>query len=403
MKGTVYKRVLPSGRVCWELQVDAGRDETGKRLRVVRGGFDRKCDAETELTRLLQEKNEGLLVKPDPRTFSEFMDEWFREHAEKHCQPKTVERYRQLAGYVLPQIGHVALRDLSTLMLERVFNRLKDTGGQKKRRLKRGEKPEAAPLSARTVKNVADLVRGALGTALRWQLLKTNPATACELPKVVKREARALDPAETEWFLDGARGTWLYPFLMTEAATGARRGELLALAWSDLLIESVPALMTISKSLEQTKQGLRIKPTKTEKPRTVPLPAIAVEALKEHRQRQAVYREQYGPDYRTDLNLVFATPEGEHLKPDSVTSKASALAKKLGLKGVCLHSLRHSHGSQLLSAGVPLPAVSKRLGHSSVYVTATVYSHALPQDELAAADIWDATMRKVNQDGRAKQ
>ena len=54
-----------------------------------------------------------------------------------------------------------------------------------------------------------------------------------------------------------------------------------------------------------------------------------------------------------------------------------------------LHTLRHSHASQLLSAGVPLAAVSKRLGHSSVYVTATIYSHALSKDEVAAATVWD--------------
>ena len=77
-----------------------------------------------------------------------------------------------------------------------------------------------------------------------------------------------------------------------------------------------------------------------------------------------------------------------------MTAKVCLLAKKAGLNGSSLHTLRHSHGSQLLSAGVPLPAVSKRLGHSSVFVTATVYSHALSKDETAAAEVWDATVQK---------
>jgi integrase len=100
----------------------------------------------------------------------------------------------------------------------------------------------------------------------------------------------------------------------------------------------------------------------------------------------------FGPDYRTDLNLVFCDVQGNHLKPDSVTAKACLIAKRAGLNDTSLHTLRHSHGSQLLSAGVPLPTVSKRLGHSSVYVTATVYSHALAKDEIAAADAWDAAV-----------
>ncbi len=395
MKGCTFKRILPSGRISWELQLDAGRDEAGKRLRIVRGGFRRQCDADAALTRLLQEKADGTLVRPDPQTFGQFIGEWFREHAEKCCEPKTVERYRQLADYVLPHLGTVPLRDLTTLILERTYHLIHERGGKAKRRLKAGEKPQPAPLSARTVKHVADMVRAALNTAARWKLLKVNPAIGCELPKVQQHEARALNPAETEWFLAGARGTWLYPFLLLEAATGARRGELCALAWNDLTLDGVPPLITISKSLEQTRQGLRVKPPKNDRSRTLPLPALAVEALREHRAQQDDWRRAFGGDYLADLNLVFSTPDGNYLKPDTVSAKGSALARKLGLKGVSLHTLRHSHGSQLLSAGVPLPAVSKRLGHSSTHVTASVYAHAMPQDELAAAEVWDTMMRRV--------
>jgi integrase len=91
-------------------------------------------------------------------------------------------------------------------------------------------------------------------------------------------------------------------------------------------------------------------------------------------------RQMFGTGYRTDLNLVFCQPDGDYIRPDTVTKAVRRLAKKAGFSGVSLHTLRHSHGSQLLSAGVPLPAVSKRLGHSNIYVTATVYAHALPSD-----------------------
>lgn len=181
----------------------------------------------------------------------------------------------------------------------------------------------------------------------------------------------------------------MYPYLLMDAATGCRRGELLALSWPDLALDSVPAMMTISKSLSQTRTGLHIKSTKNEKPRTLSLPATVVEALKELWEQQKEYRQKFGSDYRADLDLVFCGPVGDYLKPDSITSKVCLLARKLGMPGVSLHTLRHSHGSQLLSKGVPLPTVSKRLGHSSVRVTAEVYSHALSSDEMAAADVWD--------------
>ncbi len=103
----------------------------------------------------------------------------------------------------------------------------------------------------------------------------------------------------------------------------------------------------------------------------------------------------FGNDYRRDLGLVFCCPDSNYLKPDSVSSKCSLIAKRAGLKSVSLHTLRHSLTSLLLSLGVPLPAVSKRLGHSSPHFTATVYSHALPRDEQAAAEVWESAFQNT--------
>jgi hypothetical protein len=84
-----------------------------------------------------------------------------------------------------------------------------------------------------------------------------------------------------------------------------------------------------------------------------------------------------------------------YVKPDSVTAKACLIARKAGFSNVGIHSLRHSHGSQLLSKGVPLPTVSKRLGHSDVYTTAKIYAHALPKDDVTAAELWDSSVGKA--------
>jgi integrase len=387
MNGCVFKRKLPSGSITWGYSIDAGKDENGQRKQIFKSGFERKGEAADALRQKLNEKDEGALVKPDPTTFAEFLKEWLKEHAARNCTPKTVERYRQLADYALPHIGTTKLQDLSALTLERVFNHLKDSGGwNRKAKANR-------PLSAKTVRHIAGLVHVALETAIRWKLLKTNPANGCQLPKVTKREAKALDAGQLREFLDAARAHGLYDFVMLAAATGCRRGELLALTWAD--VDFIGRLMRVSKSLEQTREGLRLKSTKTEKPREISLPRSAIEVLRTHRGSQVQNRRLFGPDYRDDLNLVFATPEGDYLKPDTLTAKVCLLATKAGLKGASLHTLRHSHGSQLLSAGVSLPTVSKRLGHSSVYVTATVYSHALSMDEVAAADAWETSIYDV--------
>ena len=118
------------------------------------------------------------------------------------------------------------------------------------------------------------------------------------------------------------------------------------------------------------------------------LPESAIAALEVHEKKQDDLRQKFGPDYRSDLDLAFANPDGTPLKPDSVSATVSALFKRLKIakpKGNSLHLLRHSHTSVLLAQGVPLPAVSARLGHSSIRTTQEIYTHMITgQDEEAA-------------------
>ena len=125
-------------------------------------------------------------------------------------------------------------------------------------------------------------------------------------------------------------------------------------------------------------------------PRPVSLPASAIAALNAHRKRQDKFRHQFGPDYRADLDLIFANPDGTPLKPDSISASVSLLFRRLKLhKGTSLHSLRHTHTSHLLASGVPLPAVSARLGHGSIRTTQEIYSHMIHGQDDEAAKRWE--------------
>ena len=379
MKGTTYKRKLPSGAISWCLGIDLGRDQNGKRKRIFKSGFRRESHAQNELRRLLQELDEGTLVKPDPRTVAEFLNQWLAEYVTRKVAPTTLERYRELADHVTRLIGNVELTKVTTLLLQRAYNSLLDSG-----------RKNGKGLAVKTVRHVHGLVHIAMKTAVKWGLLKINPAAACDLPPVPLRESAAMDQNGTTRFMEACAGHWLRDLFATAFSTGARRGELLALAWSDVDIDA--SILTIRKSLEQTKNGLRVKETKGRKIRRLNLPEASVQLLRKLKDRQDEARRMFGLDYRTDLDLLFCHPDGNFIRPDVVTKAARRIAKKAGLAGVSLHSIRHSHGSQLLSLGVPLPTVSKRLGHANVHVTATVYSHALPEDEIAAAQIWNKAM-----------
>jgi integrase len=113
-------------------------------------------------------------------------------------------------------------------------------------------------------------------------------------------------------------------------------------------------------------------------------------ALRFLHDQQQDWRESFGPDYKNE-DLIFAGPDGDYLKPDLVSQVIVRRMRKAGIARASFHTLRHTH-SNLLSRGVPLPAVSARLGHSDTHVTAKVYSHALPADDQRAADAWESVV-----------
>jgi hypothetical protein len=101
-----------------------------------------------------------------------------------------------------------------------------------------------------------------------------------------------------------------------------------------------------------------------------------------------------GPTVK-NLNLIFARPDGYYYSPDELGMRIRAAMQKAGPAGVSLHSLRHSHASELLSQGAPITAAAERLGHASPNITLSIYSHALPADNEAAAKLWNDAMADV--------
>ena len=388
-----YKRKYDSGTVLWYFKFQPPGAARGS-LPIRQFGFATKREAEdAEAKRRIEEQKKYELAKAGssvaaapPKTLEMLFEEFFEQHVDKKLAPKTVERYHQQAQCINPELLAMRLADITPLHLNREWNRLLQSGG----RTRQDKTPR--PLSDKTVRSIAGVVSSAFHRAVKWGLVGANPVSNSEPPVPKKRHGMALLPAEQMLLVESATGPWCLPmFLELSAATGARRGEVLALRWSD--IDGGDAV--ISRSLTQTKRGLEFKGTKTERPRRINIPESVLVPLEAHRKRQDEFRRQFGPDYRADLNLIFANPDGTPLKPDSVSATVSLLCRRLGLpKGVSLHTLRHSHGSLLLADGVDLATVSERLGHSSVRVTADIYTHALRGRDQDAARRWDEFMRR---------
>lgn len=398
MQGTITKHPRKDGKPSWGYYFLAGKDSEGKRKQITKQGFATKREAEEALrdkiASLEQERRSSYSEIP---TLADFFGRWMREHANRKCSPKTIERYAELGAYALRHsvevagkpalLGGVALDKCTPMQMELMINALSDHGGQKTK-----AHPLGRPLSPKTVRHIACVVHGCFEKAVKWQLINRNPLDGVDLPKPAKKQPRVVEKDRVANLLERAGSTRLYALIMLDLATGARRGELLALQWPDIDFSS--GIMNVSKSLEQTKKGLRVKSTKSGKPRRFAVPAAALEALKFHRAQQDQDKQLFGSDYQ-DNQLVFCRPDGGYYSPDRVGARVVELMKKAGIEGVSLHSLRHTHASELLSNGVPIPTVAKRLGHANANVTLSIYAHALEADELAAAKIWDDAMVTV--------
>ena len=138
----------------------------------------------------------------------------------------------------------------------------------------------------------------------------------------------------------------------------------------------------------------RCECTKSDEPRKFVIPDPAISVLAEHRDEQDNDKRMFGPDYQ-DHGLIFCQPNGAYYSPDRLGARVKELMVAVGLKGVSLHSLRHTFASELLSKGVPIAVVSERLGHADQNITLSIYSHAISSDSRAAAKVWDDALGDV--------
>jgi integrase len=393
-----YKRKR-NGNITWLYKFDAPGSTRENRSIVREFGFPTKQAAvDAEVVRRTEEQKKVEMRKAGaagvaaalPTTLAMLLAEFMKQHAEEHLAPKTVERYIEMAAYLAPELLAMPLAEITPLHLGREWARLLKSGGH----TRKTKTPRA--MAPKTVRNIAGMVSSAYLRAIKWGLVATNPVTHSDLPKMKKRAGLALLPSEQDRMVECAVGPWcLGAFLELSAATGCRRGEVLALRWPDIRDGAV----FIDRSLCQTRNGLVFKGTKTDEPRKVELPPTMPDRLEAHRQRQDEFRRQFGPDYRNDLDLIFANPDGTPLKPNSVSATVSRLCRRLGLpRGASLHTIRHSHASLLLADGVDLATVSERMGHSSIRTTADIYSHAIRGKDRAAAQTWDSIMQRARAD-----
>ena len=375
-RGSIRRR----GKRSWQIRFDEGVDATGRRKTRSLTVKGRRQDAQRELTRLVAAADAGTLPEPSKATVAEYLREWL--DGPHDLSPKTAERYKELAELqIIPHLGNKALRQLKPHEVGNWHNTLLTSGA------KNGQ-----PLAARTVGHAHRVLRRALQIAVENEVLARNVASIKSPPTVEEDEVEILTAEQMTVVIDKLVGHPLYEIVVIALATGMRRGELLALRLSDLDLDA--ATISVDRSLEETKAGLRFKLPKTKRGRrTISLPPDAVAVLREHRRKLLETRLALGLGKPDSEMLIFGELDGSPTPPNRVTRRWLDACVSLNFPRIHFHALRHTHASALIAAGVDVAMVSRRLGHKNPIVTLNIYAHLFKRDDSAAADAIGAAMR----------
>jgi len=328
-----------------------------------------RAEAAKKMRKLQHDIDSGLPPTDDRITVSDLFDRWLTQVLPHKVAQNTLANYTSLVRtHIEPDLGRRRLARLQPDTVQRFLHAKLSEG-----------------LSPRTVRHLRGLLVQALNYALRQGYVGRNVAALTDGPRQQpRRESRSLTVEQARSLLQAAEGDRLEALYVLMLSTGMRPGEAFGLPWENVDLRR--GRITISQALVRQPGGNGIGDGKTGRRgwRTVSVPPPTVQALRAHKVRQQAERRAAGSAW-SDYGLVFCTPIGTPLDPDNHRRAFSALTERAGLGHWHPHELRHSATSIMLAQGVPIEVVSKVLGHTSIRITADVYSHMMEQQNDAAA------------------
>jgi integrase len=371
-KGSGSVREVPEGSGVWRVRVFVGVDPVTRAPRqverTVKGG--RKA-AERKRDELAREVQAGVYgeKRGTAQTVGDLLRVWPDHLARIGRRPGTVVGYRAIiTNHLIPALGNVELRKLTAFDVDRFY------GAQQK-----------AGLQAGTIRVQGAVLSSAISQAIRWGWLGANPCSGATLPQRPETTRRSPGSDNLRRLMDciGDDEHELAIAVVLAAMTGARRGELCGLRWTDL--DRDDATLLIERSRVPVAGHDITGPVKGGKPRRIALGALVLAALdlyeRELEDRAillGIQRDRSGWMVSPDCGR---TP----IKARWLSDEVTALGKRAGVK-VTTHELRHYAATEMVAGGVDVRTAAERLGHTPEMLL-RVYAHAMPSRDRAAADL----------------
>lgn len=316
--------------------------------------------------------------KRDQRTVADLMERYVAHIEARGRSPRTVDEARRaIDKRIAPRFGHLPVTELTGERIDAAYTVWLAEG-----------------LASATVHRLGSVLSSALTLAFRWGWIDYSPAARATAPTA--KSARKLvipTPAEVADLIHAAEGVdpVLAAAIVLSFVTGARRGELCALRWSDVDLDA--GTVRIERSMSQSRSGVAEKSTKTGRGRTVAIDDRALAILRRHQAWQVDLSHQAESPLVADPYVLSGNANaGRPMTPSKITDRFIELRDRVGVQGVRFHDLRHANATEQIAAGIPVPVVSARLGHANASMTLDRYAHALPAGDVAAAAVMGALL-----------
>lgn len=386
----------------YRITVSNGRDRMGKQILETATFIPDPDKTERQNQKALERfavefesrVKDGKYLSGEKITFEDFTKTWLLEYATQHLEVTTVDIYkRHLEQHILPAIGHLKLSRIQPVHLNRLYNTM----------LQERKDGKFGGYSATTIKKIHALISSIMSTAVKWNVILENPCERVSPPKQSKNidDIAFFTLEQSAIFLDaidhdlntGKIHLQHKIFLYLSLFCGLRRGETVALEWSDFDFNQ--HTVNISKSTGMTQNGIITKSPKNKTSiRKITVPQNVIMLLRQYQKEQYKLKLSLG-DYWNGQNYVFIQDDGRQMHPSTPYKVFKGIIHRynervsdnaLKLPDIPLHGLRHTSATLLISQNIDIRTVSNRLGHAQTSTTMNIYAHQLKKMDEKAAD-----------------
>lgn len=380
---TIKQYVKKDGSKAWQFQSYLGiNPKTGKPVKTTRRNFKTKKEAQLELNRLLVDFEQNGLKKQRKVKFKEVYDMWLSSYKQTVRESTFLNTERHTRLHILPSLGHLYIDKIDVKTAQKLVNKLVD--------------------ELQIYKSVIKYASKVMEYAINLEFIEKNPFDRTINPKEKRtREEKAIkfytldeinqsltylnenvNQNKYNTLIKRYFSEWAYTAFRLLAFTGLRGGEALALNFSD--IDFNTQTLTVNKTISRVKDGITIAPPKTKKSnRVISLDDKTIRILKKWQFRQ---KEFFFATGSKGNDIIFSNIYGKHSTTRMLSYYSEEISKNTGLPFIAVHGWRHSHASMLYTAGATMKEAQERLGHTSIEITNSIYTHLSDKQKSETAN-----------------